>query len=58
MYDGCLETHGMAFGLEAPLDFVDVNKNRTLVGASELSREDALLVVQVLRGSLGLDDVA
>ncbi len=58
MYDGCLETHGSSFGLEAPLDFVDVDKNRTLVGAIELSREDAFLATQALRGSLGLDDVA
>ncbi len=58
MCDGCLETHGRASGLEAPLEFVDVNKNRTLVGAIELFREDALLVTQVLEGSLGLNDVA
>jgi len=44
MYDGCLETHGRASSLEAPLDFVDVDRNRTLVGAIELSREYAPLV--------------
>jgi hypothetical protein len=58
MYDGCFETHGRAFGLEAPLNFVDVDTNRTLVGAIELFREDALLVAQALKGCLGLDDVA
>ncbi len=56
MYDGCLETHRKAFGLEIPLDFVDVDRNRTLVYAIELSREDAFLVTQALKGSLGLDD--
>jgi hypothetical protein len=47
-YDGCLETHGSAFGLEDPLDFVVMDRNRTLVGAIELFREDALLIVQAL----------
>jgi hypothetical protein len=46
MYDGCLETYGRAFGLEVPLDFVDVDKNKTLVCAIELFREDALLDAQ------------
>jgi hypothetical protein len=58
MYDGCFETHGRASGLEAPLDFVDVDMNKTLVGAIELFKEDALLVAQALKGSLGIDDVA
>jgi hypothetical protein len=58
MYDGCFETHGRASGLEAPLDFVDVDMNKTSICAIELFREDALLVVQALKGSLGLDDVA
>jgi len=44
MYDGCLETHGRASSLEAPLYFVDVDMNMTLVGAIELFRENALLV--------------
>jgi hypothetical protein len=49
MYDGCFETHGKASGLEAPLNFVDVDKNRTLVGAIELSKEDAFLATQALK---------
>ncbi len=55
MYDGYFETNGRASSLEAPLDFVDVDMNRTLVGAIELFREDAFLVALALRGSLGLD---
>ncbi len=47
MYDGCLETHGRASSLQAPLYFVDVDMNMTLVGAIELFRENALLVAQL-----------
>ncbi len=57
MYNGCFETHGRASSLETLLDFVDVDTNRTLVGAIQKFREDAFLVAQVLKGSLGLDDV-
>jgi hypothetical protein len=56
MYDGCLETHGRASSLEVPLDFVDVDLNRTLVGAIEFFRKNAFLATQALKGSLGLDD--
>jgi hypothetical protein len=31
MSDGCIETHGRAFSFEAPLEFVDVDNNSTLV---------------------------
>jgi hypothetical protein len=30
LYDGCIETHGRAFTLEAPLEFADVDNNSTL----------------------------
>jgi hypothetical protein len=50
MYHGCFETHGKASGLEAPFNFVDVDKNKTLVGAIELSREDAFLATQSFEG--------
>jgi hypothetical protein len=49
MYDGCFETHGKVSSLEAPLNFVDVDKNRTLVGAIQLSKEDAFLATQALK---------
>ncbi len=42
MYDDYIETHGRSFGLEAPLEFLNVNISRTLVGAIELSRQDTL----------------
>jgi hypothetical protein len=54
MHDGNIETH--AFGLEAPLEFVDIYSRGTLVGAIELSRGDTILVSQTLRASLGIDD--
>jgi hypothetical protein len=54
LYDDNIETH--ASGLEAPLEFVDVDSRGTLVGVIELSREDTILVGQRLRASLGIDD--
>jgi hypothetical protein len=43
MYDDYIETHGRAFSLEAPLEFLNVDSNRTLAGAIELPRQDTLL---------------
>jgi hypothetical protein len=43
-YDDYNETRGNVLGLEAPLEFVDVNRTRALVGAIELSRNETLLV--------------
>jgi hypothetical protein len=40
VYDDYIETHGRAFGLEAPLQFLNVNSNKTLAGAIELFRQD------------------
>jgi hypothetical protein len=54
MYDDNIETH--AFGLEAPLEFVDIDCRGILVGAIELSREDMILAGQTLRASLRIDD--
>lgn len=34
-YDDYIDTHGVVFGLEAPLDFLDFNSNKTLVGVIE-----------------------
>ncbi len=56
VYDDYIETHGRAFGLEAPLKFPDVDTNRTLVGAIELFRQDTLLASQVLKSSLRTND--
>jgi len=36
MYDDYIETHGRAFGLEAPLEILNVDSSRTLVGAIEI----------------------
>ncbi len=57
-YDDCTDTCGGVVGLEASLEFVDLNNNRALVGAIELNREETFLVVQTLCGNLGMDDVA
>jgi hypothetical protein len=56
VYDDCIETHGKAFSLEAPLEFQDVDSSRTLLGAIELFRQDTLLAYQALRSSLGTND--
>jgi hypothetical protein len=45
------------FGLEAPLEFPNLESSRALVGAIELNKEESLLVVQALCGNLGIDDV-
>ncbi len=57
VYDDYIETHGRAYGPEAPLEFLDVDSSRTLVGAIELSRQDTLLASQALRSNLGTYDV-
>jgi hypothetical protein len=44
VYDDYIEIDGKAYGLEAQLEFLDVDSNRTVVGAIELSRQDTLLV--------------
>jgi hypothetical protein len=44
MYDDYIETHGRAFGLEALVEFLNVNSRRTLVGAIELSKQDTFFV--------------
>jgi hypothetical protein len=56
VYVDCIETHGKAYGLEAPLEFLDVDSSKTLVGAIELSKQDRLLATQALRNSLGTYD--
>ncbi len=56
VYDDYIETYGRASSLEAPLKFPDVDSNRRLVGAIELSRQDTFLVDQALRNSLRKDD--
>ncbi len=45
------------FGFEAPLNFLDLESSRALVGAIELNRKEYLLVAQALHGNLGIDDV-
>jgi hypothetical protein len=57
VYDDYIETHGKAFGFEIPLEFLDVNNSRTLVGDIELSRQYTLLASQALRSSLKTNDV-
>jgi hypothetical protein len=44
--------------LEVPLEFLDLNNDRTLVVVIELNRKDIILVVKALHGSLGIDYVA
>lgn len=56
MYENYIETHGRAFGLEAPLVFEDIDNSKRLVGAIELCRENALLVGQALRTNIRVDD--
>jgi hypothetical protein len=43
MYDDYIETHERAFDIEAPLEFLNVDSSRTLVGAIELSKQDTFL---------------
>jgi hypothetical protein len=57
-YDDCIDTHGIMFKLQVPLEFLDLNNSRTLVGVIELNRKDIILVVEALHGSLGIDYVA
>ncbi len=56
-YDNCMDTCDFMFGLEAPLEFPNLESSRALVGAIELNKEESLLVVQALCGNLGIDDV-
>ncbi len=56
VYDDCIETHGKASNFEAPLEFLNVDSSRTLVGAIELFRQDTLLAGQALRSSLRTND--
>ncbi len=51
-----IETHGRAFSLGTPLKFPDVDSNRTLIGAIELSRQDTLLASQAFKSSLKTND--
>jgi hypothetical protein len=55
-FDGYIEAH-VVCGLEPPLEFANINNSRTLVGVTELNREEILLVAQTLHGSFGTDDV-
>lgn len=57
IYD-CIDTHGIMSKLEVPLEFLDLNNSRTLVGVIELNRKNIILVVGALQGSLGIDYVA
>jgi hypothetical protein len=57
-YDDCIHTHGIVSKLEVPLEFWDLNNNRTIVGVIELNRKDIILVAESLHGSLGIDYVA
>ncbi len=43
-YDDCTDTRGGVVGLEASLEFVDLNNNTALVGAIELNREETFLI--------------
>jgi hypothetical protein len=43
VYDDYIETHGRAFGLDTPLKLSNVDSNRTLGGAIDLSKQDTLL---------------
>ncbi len=56
-FNDCIDTHDVMYGLEPPLEFLDMKSNRTLVGAIKLNRGKRLLAAQVLHGSLGIDDV-
>ncbi len=56
-YDNCMDMHHSMFGFEAPLNFLDLESSRALVGAIELNRKEYLLVAQALHGNLGIDDV-
>jgi hypothetical protein len=56
-YDDCMDTCDSMFGLEAPLEFPNLESSRAIVSAIELNREESILVVQALCGNLGIDDV-
>jgi len=45
-------------GLEAPLEFLDLNSGRALVGAIELSRKEIVLATQALQVNLKTDNDA
>jgi hypothetical protein len=54
-YD-CIDTSGVVFGLEALLEFLDLNNGRALVGAIELSKEEIVLAIQALQTNLETND--
>ncbi len=45
-YDDCIDTRGVVSGLEALLEFLDLDSSRALVGAIKLNREEIVLVTQ------------
>jgi hypothetical protein len=45
-------------GLEAPLEFLDLNSGRALVGAIELSIKEIVLATQALQVNLKTDNDA
>jgi hypothetical protein len=57
-YDDYIDAHDVVSRLEVPLEFLDLDNIRVLVGAIELNREHFVLATQVLRANLEMDDVA
>jgi hypothetical protein len=55
MYDDCIDMNSNVF--EAPLEFVDVDRIKTLVGVFKLSKKEIFLAIQALQSSLRIANV-
>jgi hypothetical protein len=57
-YDDCIDACNVVSRLEVPLEFLDLDNIKVLVGAIELNREKIVLATQALRARVEMDDVA
>jgi hypothetical protein len=48
-YDDCIDPHNVVSRFEVPLEFLDLDNIKVLVGAIELNREEIVLATQALR---------
>ncbi len=56
-YDDCIDMHDNVLSLEAPLEFVDVDRTRTWVSVFELSKKEIFLASQALQNCLRIVNV-
>ncbi len=54
--DDYIGTRGVVSRLEAPLEFLDLDNGRALVGAIELNRKQIVLATQALQANLEKND--